>query len=196
MKNIQNLIKTLVDYTISIIGLVLLLPLLIILVIAIKAGSSGPALYAQKRVGKNGRTFNLYKFRSMKSGDGEGIPLLSDKSDERLTGTGKFMRKHKLDEIPNLINVLKGEMSLVGPRPEQEYFSNQILARRPEYSCLHFFKPGITSWGQVKYGYASNVDQMIERLDYDLYYANNWSLMFDMKIVLLTMRIIFRGQGV
>ena len=196
MKNIQNHIKTLVDYTISIIGLVLLLPLLIILIIAIKSGSSGPAIYAQKRVGKNGRTFNLYKFRSMKSGDGEGIPLLSDKADERLTGTGKFMRKHKLDEIPNLINVLRGEMSLVGPRPEQEYFSNQILARKPEYSCLQYFKPGITSWGQVKYGYASNVDQMIERLDYDLYYANNWSLMFDMKIVLLTVRIIFRGQGV
>jgi len=122
--------------------------------------------------------------------------LLSGKKDKRITLIGRFMRKHKLDEIPNFINVIKGEMSLVGPRPEQQYFIDQIIIIEPRYSLLQDLKPGITSWGQVKYGYASNVDQMIERLNYDLYYLENRSLWFDMKITFYTIGIIFKGEGV
>lgn len=122
--------------------------------------------------------------------------MLSGKKDKRITLIGRFMRKHKLDEIPNFINVIKGEMSLVGPRPEQQYFIDQIIIIEPRYSLLQDLKPGITSWGQVKYGYASNVDQMIERLNYDLYYLENRSLWFDMKITFYTIGIIFKGEGV
>jgi lipopolysaccharide/colanic/teichoic acid biosynthesis glycosyltransferase len=124
------------------------------------------------------------------------LPLLSDKNDKRITPIGRFMRKHRLDEIPNLINVVKGEMSLVGPRPEREYFIDQIVKKAPHYRRLHKVKPGITSWGQVKYGYASDVDSMIERLEYDLLYLENMSLLIDLKIIIYTAIIILKGKGV
>ena len=126
----------------------------------------------------------------------EGIQLLSDKNDNRITSVGRFMRKHKLDEIPNLVNVLKGEMSLVGPRPEQQYYVDRIIAKAPEYKLLQSIKPGITSWGQVRYGYASTVEEMIERLVYDLYYFENRSLWFDLKIIYFTFGIIIKGKGI
>jgi len=174
----------------------LLIPVILTLTIAIKLTGRGPVIYSQNRIGQSGKSFTMYKFRSMHFGTEDGVPLLSGKKDTRITGLGRFMRKHKLDEIPNFINVLKGEMSLVGPRPEQEYFVSQIVALKPEYRILHTIKPGITSWGQVKYGYASNVDQMIERLRYDLYYIDNRSLLLDLKIAVLTIGIIFKGEGV
>jgi lipopolysaccharide/colanic/teichoic acid biosynthesis glycosyltransferase len=188
--------KTIIDYSVTILCIILLIPVILILTIAIKVTGKGPVIYSQNRVGKAGKPFTIYKFRSMYNGTEEEVPLLSGSEDKRITALGRFMRRHKLDEIPNFINVLKGEMSLVGPRPEQQYFIDQIVNRMPDYVLLQKIKPGITSWGQVKYGYASNVDQMIERLKYDLYYIHNRSLWFDLKISLYTFIIVFKGDGI
>ena len=123
-------------------------------------------------------------------------PALSSEGDPRITRLGQFMRKYRLDEIPQFWNVLKGDMSLVGPRPEREYYEKLIIARAPEYTLLHQLRPGITSWGMVKYGYASNIDQMIERLDYDMIYLDNVSLLVDLKIMFYTLRTVITGRGV
>jgi lipopolysaccharide/colanic/teichoic acid biosynthesis glycosyltransferase len=195
-QNTYLIAKTVIDYSITIFFLLLLIPVILVLVLAIKITGRGPVIYSQTRIGKSGKPFLLYKFRSMYHGTEEGVPLLSGKKDRRISAVGRFMRKHKFDEIPNYINVLKGEMSIVGPRPEQKYFIDQIVTRAPEYVRLQEIKPGITSWGQVRYGYASDVDQMIERLNYDLYYLDNRSLWFDFKIALYTVGIIFKGQGI
>jgi lipopolysaccharide/colanic/teichoic acid biosynthesis glycosyltransferase len=195
-QGLQLIIKTVIDYSVTILCLILLIPVILILILAIKLSVKGPVIYSQNRIGKEGKTFTIYKFRSMKMGTEEGVPLLCGKKDKRITSVGRVMRKHKLDEIPNFINVLKGEMSLVGPRPEQKYFVDLIVARKPEYTLLHKIKPGITSWGQVKFGYASNVDEMIKRLEYDLYYLNNRSLWFDLKIAFYTIGIVLKGEGV
>jgi len=195
-QNTYLITKTVIDYSITIFFLLLLIPVILVLVLAIKITGRGPVIYSQTRIGKSGKPFLLYKFRSMYHGTEEGVPLLSGKKDRRISAVGRFMRKHKFDEIPNYINVLKGEMSIVGPRPEQKYFIDQIVTRAPEYVRLQEIKPGITSWGQVRYGYASDVDQMIERLNYDLYYLDNRSLWFDFKIALYTVGIIFKGQGI
>jgi len=195
-KHIQPIIKTIIDYTISISCLILLIPFILILAGAIKITGKGPVIYSQNRIGRYGKSFRIYKFRTMYFGSDQGIPLISDKRDKRITPLGRFMRKHKFDEIPNLVNVLKGEMSLVGPRPEQQYFINEIVLRAPQYKLLQDIKPGITSWGQVKFGYASNVDAMVKRLEYDLFYLQNWSLWFDLKIAIRTVGIIIKGQGI
>ena len=121
--------------------------------------------------------------------------MLSSVNDERVTKTGRFMRRHRLDEIPNLVNVLRGEMSLVGPRPERQFYIERITEKAPHYRRLLKVKPGITSWGQVKYGYATNVDQMIERLEYDLLYLENMSLLVDLRIIIYTSFIILNGRG-
>jgi lipopolysaccharide/colanic/teichoic acid biosynthesis glycosyltransferase len=192
----QPVSKTVIEYFITIICLIVFIPVGLLLAVLIRLTGKGPVIYTQQRSGRFGVSFTIYKFRSMYFGTEEGIPLVSGKDDKRITIIGHFMRKHKLDEIPNFINVLKGEMSLVGPRPEQQYFIDQIIVKEPKYSLLQNLKPGITSWGQVKYGYASNVDQMIERLNYDLYYLKNRSLWFDMKIIFYTIRIIFKGEGI
>lgn len=155
-----------------------------------------PVFYSQKRIGKNGKVFNLYKFRSLKHGTDPGTNLIVDKYDVRITRFGRFMRKYKLDEIPNFINVLRGEMSVVGHRPEQEYYIEKIVLSAPDYKKLLGVKPGISSWGQIKYGYASTVEGMIDRLQYDLYYLENRSLMFDLKIILHTIGIVLRGRGI
>jgi lipopolysaccharide/colanic/teichoic acid biosynthesis glycosyltransferase len=181
---------------VSVVCLILLIPLILILAALIKISGNGPVIFSQKRIGRSGKPFTIYKFRSMKFGTEEGLPLLSGKKDIRITAIGRFMRKHKFDEIPNFINVLKGEMSLVGPRPEQEFFVQQIMVKNPRYRILQTIKPGITSWGQVKYGYASNVDEMVKRLEFDLFYLDNRSFLFDMKIILNTVWIIFKGQGI
>ena len=190
------ILKTVIEYSVSILCLILLIPVILTLSIAIKITGRGPVIYTQKRVGKSGKIFTMYKFRSMYSGVKNGESLISGKNDKRITPVGRFMRKHKLDEIPNFINVLKGEMSLVGPRPEQQYYFEKIVVRRPDYKLLQAIKPGITSWGQIKYGYASDVDQMIERLQYDLYYLEKRSFWFDLKIIFYTIGIIFKGEGI
>jgi lipopolysaccharide/colanic/teichoic acid biosynthesis glycosyltransferase len=192
----QTIIKPVIDFILSILCLLLLLPVILILAFAIKISGKGPVIYSQKRIGRFGKSFNMYKFRSMHFGTEEGIPLLSGRNDKRITAVGRFMRKHKFDEIPNFFNVLKGEMALVGPRPEQQYFRDQIILKAPKYLQLQSIKPGITSWGQVKFGYASNVDEMIERLDYDLIYLEKRSLWFDLKVIFYTVGIILKGEGI
>jgi lipopolysaccharide/colanic/teichoic acid biosynthesis glycosyltransferase len=192
----QAIIKTVIDYSVTILCLILLIPVILILAITIKISGKGSVIHSQKRIGRYGKSFTLYKFRSMHFGTEDGIPLLSGKRDKRITAVGRFMRKHKFDEIPNFVNVLKGEMSLVGPRPEQQYFIDQIVLKAPQYKLLQKVKPGITSWGQVKYGYASTVDEMIERLEYDLFYLENRSFWFDLKVAFHTIGIIFKGEGI
>ena len=190
------IIKTAADYFFSFVILLLLSPFIILLSVFIRISGQGPVIYSQDRVGKNGVPFSIFKFRSMVYDAEKGEPFLSGSGDERVTRTGKFLRKYRLDEIPNFINVLKGDMSIVGPRPERQFYINQIIKTTPQYLELHKVKPGITSWGQIKYGYASSVDEMIERLDYDLIYLKKRSFWFDLKIIFLTVGTILKGKGV
>jgi exopolysaccharide biosynthesis polyprenyl glycosylphosphotransferase len=192
----QANMKQFIDYVIAILLLVVLSPLIAVLALLIRLSGKGPVIFSQERAGRNGKLFTIYKFRSMYDEAEENGPLLSSSDDQRVTVVGRFMRKHRLDEIPNLINVLKGEMSIVGPRPERKYYIEQIITKAPHFMRLLKVKPGITSWGQVKFGYASTVDQMIERLEYDLLYLENMSLLIDLKIMIYTMRIIIKGMGV
>lgn len=189
-------VKHFMDITISILALILLAPLCLFLIIGIRVTSKGPIIYSHYRIGQYGRPFKIYKFRSMYKNAESNGPELSSKDDKRVTPLGKFMRKARLDEIPNFINVLKGDMSLVGYRPERKYFIDQIVERAPQYVYLHRVKPGITSLGQVKYGYAENVDQMIKRLRYDLIYMENMSIFMDFKILIYTITTLFRRNGV
>jgi lipopolysaccharide/colanic/teichoic acid biosynthesis glycosyltransferase len=191
-----QILKTSFDYAVSILCLVILCPLIIILSIVILITGGCPVIYSQKRTGKNKKTFDIYKFRSLKHGTNLGTDLIFNKNDERITRIGRFMRKYKLDEIPNFVNVLLGDMSVVGPRPEQEYYIEKIVSKAPDYTKLLKVKPGITSFGQVKFGYASTVDEMIERLKYDLYYMENRTFKFDLKIIFHTIVIVLKGKGI
>lgn len=195
MSNWQKIIKRVIDIVFSLIAILILSPVYIITGIIVFTSSKGPIFYKQERIGFKGKPFYMHKFRSMFINAENGTPMLSSDNDSRITPFGKFMRKVRLDEIPQFYNVLKGTMSLVGPRPERQFFIDQIVRRAPEYKLLHKVKPGITSWGQVKFGYAENVDEMIERLQYDLIYIENLSLATDIKILLYTFVIIFQGRG-
>lgn len=195
MEEWQYSVKRISDIVISLLALVVLSPVFLVTAIIIKCTSPGPVFYAQERIGRHGKPFMMHKFRSMYI-DAEAMgPALSKDNDPRITPFGRFMRKVRLDEIPQFYNVLKGTMSIVGPRPERQFFIDQIVKRAPEYLLLQRVKPGITSWGQVKYGYASNVDEMVERLRYDLLYLDNMTLATDIKILLYTVIIIFQGRG-
>ncbi len=191
----EKALKRAMDIVLSIIALIILSPVFAIIAIGVKLSSKGPVFYQQERIGYKGKPFQMYKFRSMYTDAEKGTPLLSSETDPRITHFGRFLRKVRLDEIPQFYSVLKGTMSLVGPRPERQYFIDQIVQRAPEYKVLHSIKPGITSWGQVKYGYAENVDEMIERLKYDLLYIENMSIATDIKILLHTAIIILQGRG-
>ncbi len=192
----QENIKRSIDVLFSILAMILLAPLTLAMITGVKLSSKGAILLRQERIGRYGKPFTLYKFRSMHADAEKNGPELSRMNDSRLTNFGKFMRKRKLDEIPNFWNVLKGDMSLVGPRPERKYFIDQIVEKAPHYIHLHKVKPGITSWGQVKYGYAVNVDEMIKRLKYDLLYIENMSLFVDFQIMIYTLLTLIKGKHI
>ena len=195
MEEWQYSVKRFFDIVLSALALIVLSPVFLITAIIVKCSSPGPVFYAQERIGYRGKPFKMHKFRSMYV-DAEACgPALSRDDDPRITPFGRFMRKVRLDEIPQFYNVLKGTMSIVGYRPERQFYIDQIVKRCPEYLLLQRIKPGITSWGQVKYGYASTVDEMCERLKYDLLYMENMSITTDIKILIYTVFIIFEGRG-
>lgn len=191
----QKVMKRFLDIFISIFALIILFPVMIFAAIRVKLSSKGPIFYKQTRLGKNGNPFKILKFRSMYVDAEVDGPALSSKNDTRITKWGKFMRKIRLDECPQFFNVLLGEMSLVGPRPERQHYIDQIKKKAPHYVYLLKVRPGITSWGQVKYGYAENVNQMVERLKFDLLYIENMSILVDFKILIYTVLIILQGRG-
>lgn len=192
----QVSLKRITDISVSLISLLLLSPLCAVLAVLIKLDTRGPVIYRHERIGRFGKPFTIYKFRSMIVGAEENGPQLSSRNDPRVTRVGRFMRRTRLDEVPNFVNVLKGDMSLVGPRPERQYYIDRIVKRAPEYLHLQRVKPGITSLGQVKYGYAGNLDEMIRRMKYDLIYVENMSLLMDIRIIAYTFLTIIRGRGI
>jgi polysaccharide biosynthesis protein PslA len=191
----QQNIKVIVDFFFAFFLLIILSPLLLYMAIRTSLSSKGNVFYTQERIGKHGIPFIMYKYRSMHINAEENGPQLSKDEDNRITQWGKTMRKWRLDELPQLWNIIKGDMSFIGYRPERSFYANQIIKKNPYYKFLYELKPGLTSWGMVKFGYAENIEQMEERMQYDLLYAHNASLYLDVKIMLHTLRIILLAKG-
>jgi lipopolysaccharide/colanic/teichoic acid biosynthesis glycosyltransferase len=195
MPHWQTVLKRVMDIVISIVAMIILSPVFVFTAIGVWGTSKGPIFYSHKRIGINGKPFTMHKFRSMYLDAENNGPQLSSINDPRITHFGSFMRKVRLDEIPQFFTVLIGDMSLVGYRPERQYFIEQIVEVAPHYNMLLKIKPGITSWGQVKYGYAENVEQMVQRLKYDILYLENMSIAVDIKIMFYTLLIVIMGRG-
>lgn len=195
MPDWQRVCKRAFDIFASLLALIILSPLLLFAAIRVKLSSTGGIIYKQQRIGLFGKPFYIYKFRSMYTNAEQHGPALSSTEDSRITPWGKFMRKWRIDELPQFINILKGDMSLVGPRPERQFFIDKIIETHPHYKYLHKVKPGLTSWGMVQFGYAENVDEMVERMKYDLLYIENCSLVLDIKIMMYTLNVLFQGRG-
>jgi len=191
----QQATKRLIDFVFSSAAILLLIPSYLFSALAVKLSSPGPIFYLQERVGSKGKVFKIVKFRTMYVDAEKFGPQLSSENDPRITKIGRFMRKTRLDEFPQFFNVLVGHMSLVGPRPERQFYIDQIIKCEPQYLQLTRVRPGITSWGQVKYGYAENVDQMLQRMKYDLIYLKNRSLALDIKIMMYTILIVLKAKG-
>jgi exopolysaccharide biosynthesis polyprenyl glycosylphosphotransferase len=191
----QKVLKRIMDFIFSFIAVILLIPFYLFSAIAVKLSSPGPIFFLQERIGKNGKVFKIFKFRTMYVDSEKNGPQLSSENDPRITKIGGFMRKTRLDEFPQFFNVLLGHMSIVGPRPERKFYIDQISKIEPQYNQLTKVRPGITSWGQVKYGYAENVDQMLQRMKFDLLYLKNRSISLDIKIMLHTLLIVIKAEG-
>lgn len=195
MSDTELCIKRAFDVVVSAMMLILLSPLYLILSLLVWYSSKGPVFYRQERIGLHGLPFNIIKFRTMCVHAEEATPQLSADDDPRITKVGKWMRKYRLDELPQFWNILRGEMSIVGPRPERRYFINQIEEKAPYYCMIYKIRPGLTSWGPIKVGYTDTLDKMIRRLNYDIVYIENMSIRLDIKIMFHTIGVIFNGKG-
>jgi exopolysaccharide biosynthesis polyprenyl glycosylphosphotransferase len=195
MSPLQKVSKRIVDVLVSFFGLFLLSPVFVFIAVKVKRTSTGSVFFTQDRIGINGKPFSIIKFRSMRVNAENGVPQLSSEHDARITPFGRIMRKYRIDELPQLWNVLKGDMSLVGPRPERKYFIDQIIQTAPQYQLLQRVKPGITSLGMVKFGYASTLQEMLQRMRYDLLYIENMTMLMDIKILIYTTMILWKGKG-
>jgi len=196
MASWQIATKRIFDIVLSSIMLVLLFPVFVYFAIAIKLDSKGPIHYKQERIGRYGKPFFILKFRSMYVDSENGTPKLSSTDDERITRIGRMLRKFRIDELPQFWNILKGEMSIVGPRPERKFYINQIIEQAPYYCLLYKIRPGLTSWGPIKIGYSDTIEKMVERLNYDIIYMEDMSLFNDLRILILTIEILFKGKGI
>lgn len=195
MSDWQVCVKRAFDIVVSVFCLIMLSPLYLVLAVLVKSTSPGPVIYKQERIGLYGRPFMIWKFRTMKNNAEMQLPQLTSPDDDRITPVGHWLRKYRLDELPQFWNILRGDMSVVGPRPERAYYIRQIMQRAPYYCLLYKVRPGLTSWGPVRVGYTDTIDKMIDRLNFDMVYMENMSLLLDMKILFYTIRVIVDGKG-
>lgn len=196
MTDAELCIKRAFDIVASALGLILLSPLFALIALQVKLSSRGPVFYSQERIGLYGLPFRIYKFRTMiDHAEEAGLPQLTHDNDPRITKVGHWLRKYRLDELPQLWNILCGDMSIVGPRPERPFFIEQIMKEAPYYCLLYKVRPGLTSWGPIRVGYTDTTEKMIERLNCDIVYVENMSLLLDLKILFFTTDVIIRGKG-
>ena len=196
MTDAELCIKRAFDIVASALGLILLSPLFALIALQVKLSSRGPVFYSQERIGLYGLPFHIYKFRTMVTdAEADGVPQITHDNDPRITKIGHWLRKYRLDELPQLWNILRGDMSIVGPRPERPFFIEQIMKEAPYYCLLYKVRPGLTSWGPIRVGYTDTMEKMIERLNCDIVYVENMSLLLDLKILFFTTGVIIKGKG-